>query len=157
MMTHPRSAGLASTSAPDVAGRPSRRAGRAPLRVAAVASPDVIFKPPGAADVPKGLNKFSQTVTQHKSQGASLAQLYGTGLRDEDRDKPQVSPPPPPPAALRAMVDTVADPQLCRASMPCHRARAVTDTDWVLQVGISSVWYEGNTCNMHLNDLAAEV
>ena len=25
------------------------------------------------------------------------------------------------------------------------------------QVGISSVWYEGNTCNMHLNDLAAEV
>lgn len=27
----------------------------------------------------------------------------------------------------------------------------------LLQVGISSVWYEGNTCNMHLNDLAAEV
>jgi dihydroxy-acid dehydratase len=25
------------------------------------------------------------------------------------------------------------------------------------QVGISSVWYEGNTCNMHLNDLAAMV
>lgn len=25
------------------------------------------------------------------------------------------------------------------------------------QVGISSVWYEGNPCNMHLNDLAAEV
>ena len=25
------------------------------------------------------------------------------------------------------------------------------------QVGIASVWYEGNTCNMHLNDLAAEV
>lgn len=26
-----------------------------------------------------------------------------------------------------------------------------------LQVGISSVWYEGNPCNMHLMDLAAEV
>jgi dihydroxy-acid dehydratase len=25
------------------------------------------------------------------------------------------------------------------------------------QVGISSVWYEGNSCNMHLNDLAAKV
>jgi dihydroxy-acid dehydratase len=25
------------------------------------------------------------------------------------------------------------------------------------QVGISSVWYEGNTCNMHLNDLAERV
>ena len=25
------------------------------------------------------------------------------------------------------------------------------------QVGISSVWYEGNTCNMHLNDLARRV
>ena len=25
------------------------------------------------------------------------------------------------------------------------------------QVGIASVWYEGNSCNMHLNDLAAKV
>ena len=25
------------------------------------------------------------------------------------------------------------------------------------QVGIGSMWYEGNSCNMHLNDLAAEV
>jgi len=25
------------------------------------------------------------------------------------------------------------------------------------QIGISSVWYEGNPCNMHLNDLAAKV
>ena len=24
------------------------------------------------------------------------------------------------------------------------------------QVGIASMWYEGNTCNMHLNDLASE-
>jgi dihydroxy-acid dehydratase len=39
--------------------------------------------------------------------------LYGTGLRPEDMQKPQV--------------------------------------------GIASVWYEGNTCNMHLLDLAAEV
>ncbi|CAM9893432.1 unnamed protein product, partial [Choristocarpus tenellus] len=27
----------------------------------------------------------------------------------------------------------------------------------VSQVGISSVWFEGNPCNMHLLDLAAEV
>jgi dihydroxyacid dehydratase/phosphogluconate dehydratase len=27
----------------------------------------------------------------------------------------------------------------------------------LVQVGISSVWYEGNTCNMHLLDLAEEV
>jgi dihydroxy-acid dehydratase len=34
----------------------------------------------------------------------------------------------------------------------------LTDADMEkAQVGISSVWYEGNTCNMHLNDLAAEV
>ena len=25
------------------------------------------------------------------------------------------------------------------------------------QVGISAVWYEGNSCNMHLNELAATV
>jgi dihydroxy-acid dehydratase len=59
------------------------------------------------------LNKFSARITQRKSQGASQAMLYGTGMTEEDMSKPQV--------------------------------------------GISSVWYEGNTCNMHLNDLAAKV
>ncbi|HHK42690.1 MAG TPA: dihydroxy-acid dehydratase [Planctomycetaceae bacterium] len=59
------------------------------------------------------LNRYSRNITQVKSQGASQAMLLGTGLSEEDLDKPQV--------------------------------------------GIGSVWYEGNTCNMHLNDLAAEV
>ncbi|MCU0874311.1 MAG: dihydroxy-acid dehydratase [Pirellulaceae bacterium] len=61
----------------------------------------------------KNLNKYSSRVTQPKSQGASQAMLYGTGLTEADMDKPQV--------------------------------------------GIAAVWYEGNTCNMHLNDLAARV
>ena len=59
------------------------------------------------------LNKISARITQQKSQGASQAMLYGTGLTEADMDK--------------------------------------------AEVGISSVWYEGNTCNMHLNDLAAKV
>ena len=59
------------------------------------------------------LNKVSARITQQKSQGASQAMLYGTGLTEEDMDK--------------------------------------------AEVGISSVWYEGNSCNMHLNDLAAKV
>ena len=59
------------------------------------------------------LNRFSSRITQPKSQGASQAQLYATGLTDEDLNK--------------------------------------------AQVGISSVWYEGNSCNMHLLDLAAKV
>ena len=59
------------------------------------------------------LNKFSSRITQPKSQGASQAMLYGTGLKREDMAK--------------------------------------------AEVGISSVWWEGNTCNMHLNDLAAQV
>ena len=59
------------------------------------------------------LNRYSSRITQPKSQGASQAMLYGTGLTDADMDKPQV--------------------------------------------GIASVWYEGNPCNMHLNDLAAKV
>ncbi|MBW3597798.1 MAG: dihydroxy-acid dehydratase [Planctomycetes bacterium] len=58
-------------------------------------------------------NKYSSRITQPKSQGASQAMLYGTGLSEEDLNKPQV--------------------------------------------GIASMWYEGNTCNMHLNDLAARV
>lgn len=36
--------------------------------------------------------------------------------------------------------------------LPCRRALCPAS-----QVGISSVWWEGNPCNMHLNDLAAEV
>ncbi len=59
------------------------------------------------------LNKYSARITQPKSQGASQAMLYGTGLTEADMQKPQV--------------------------------------------GIASVWYEGNTCNMHLNELAAKV
>ncbi len=56
------------------------------------------------------LNKFSAHVTQPKSQGASQAMLYATGLTEADMQKPQI--------------------------------------------GIASVWYEGNPCNMHLNVLA---
>ena len=59
------------------------------------------------------LNRHSSHVTEPRSQGASQAMLFGTGLKEEDMLKPQV--------------------------------------------GIASMWYEGNTCNMHLNDLAAEV
>lgn len=68
---------------------------------------------PANASETDGLNLFSRRITQPKSQGASQAMLYGTGLTSDDMNKPQV--------------------------------------------GISSVWWEGNTCNMHLNDLALEV
>ena len=61
----------------------------------------------------KKLNKYSARITEPKSQGASQAMLYGTGMSEADMAK--------------------------------------------AQVGISSVWWEGNTCNMHLNDLAAKV
>jgi dihydroxy-acid dehydratase len=59
------------------------------------------------------LNKYSRRITQPKSQGASQAQLFATGLTEADLDK--------------------------------------------AQVGIASVWYEGNPCNMHLDRLAARV
>jgi dihydroxy-acid dehydratase len=59
------------------------------------------------------LNKYSRRITQPRAQGASQAMLVGTGLSDDDLNKPQI--------------------------------------------GIASCWYEGNTCNMHLNDLAASV
>src|SRR3954470_11308260 len=59
------------------------------------------------------LNKYSSKITQPKSQGASQAMLYATGLSEDDMNK--------------------------------------------AQVGISSVWYEGNSCNMHLLQLAEKV
>jgi len=66
----------------------------------------------GATGLNMQVNKYSSKLTQNKSQGASQAMLYATGLKEEDLNK--------------------------------------------AQVGISSVWYEGNPCNMHLMDLAAE-
>ncbi|EYE90726.1 dihydroxy-acid dehydratase [Aspergillus ruber CBS 135680] len=59
------------------------------------------------------LNKVSSKITQPKSQGASQAMLYATGLSESDMKKPQV--------------------------------------------GISSVWFEGNPCNKHLLDLSGKV
>src|SRR5271170_853539 len=59
------------------------------------------------------LNKYSSKITQPKSQGASQAMLYATGLSEQDMMKPQV--------------------------------------------GIASVWFEGNPCNMHLLKLAEKV
>src|ERR1044071_2607789 len=58
-------------------------------------------------------NKYSSRITQPRSQGASQAMLYGTGLTPADLQK--------------------------------------------AQVGIASMWWEGNTCNMHLDKLAGYV
>ena len=68
---------------------------------------------PQSGPAPFFMNKYSSRVTQPRSQGASQAMLYGTGLTDADLQKPQV--------------------------------------------GICSMWYEGNTCNMHLDRLAIQV
>ena len=61
----------------------------------------------------KKLNRVSANITQPKSQGASQAMLYATGMSKEDMDK--------------------------------------------AQIGIASVWYDGNPCNMHLLDLATQI
>lgn len=37
----------------------------------------------------EGLNKYSSRITQPRSQGASQAMLYATGLKEEDLNKPQ--------------------------------------------------------------------
>src|SRR3954454_10663715 len=58
------------------------------------------------------LNQYSSRISQPKSQGASQAMLYATGMTEQDMNK--------------------------------------------AQVGIASVWFEGNPCNMHLLTLAAK-
>ena len=59
-----------------------------PRTMAALASPESIFAAPKIAEVSKGLNKFSAVVTGPKSQGASQAQLLGTGITLSDLEKP---------------------------------------------------------------------
>lgn len=58
------------------------------------------------------LNRMSANITQPRSQGASQAMLYATGMTEADMNK--------------------------------------------AQVGIASIWYDGNPCNMHLGDLGAK-
>ncbi len=52
----------------------------------------------------------------------------------------------------------ITEPKSQGASQAMLYGVGLTDEDMhKAQVGIASVWWEGNTCNMHLNDLAAEV
>ncbi len=52
----------------------------------------------------------------------------------------------------------ITQPKSQGASQAMLHATGLTDADLdKAQVGIASVWYEGNPCNMHLLDLAAEV
>jgi hypothetical protein len=83
-----RGAPLPSTSQPHRWHGNSSR----PSHVVAVAAPErqAEQRPAEGVDL-KGLNKFSSKITQPKSQGASQAMLYATGLREGDFDKPQVT------------------------------------------------------------------
>lgn len=60
----------------------------------AVATPDPVLEeqkmPSPGEKMPPNLNKYSRRITQPKSQGASQAMLYATGLTEEDMNKPQV-------------------------------------------------------------------
>ncbi len=52
----------------------------------------------------------------------------------------------------------ITQPRSQGASQAMLHGTGLTQEDMdKAQVGISSVWYEGNTCNMHLNDLAVRV
>ena len=52
----------------------------------------------------------------------------------------------------------ITEPKAQGASQAMLYATGLSDDDMKKpEVGISSVWYEGNSCNMHLNDLAAKV
>ena len=52
----------------------------------------------------------------------------------------------------------ITQPKSQGASQAMLHGTGLTSEDMdKAQIGISSVWYEGNTCNMHLNDLAERV
>lgn len=59
---------------------------------------------------------------------------------------------------LNRFSSRITQPKSQGASQAMLHGTGLTAADMdKAQVGISSVWYEGNTCNMHLNDLAAKV
>ena len=52
----------------------------------------------------------------------------------------------------------ITQPRVQGASQAMLYGTGMTDEDMnKAQVGIASVWYEGNTCNMHLGKLSEEV
>ncbi len=62
------------------------------------------------------------------------------------------------PESLNRYSRTITQPARQGASQAMLHATGLSREDLNKpQVGIASVWYEGNSCNMHLNDLAAEV
>lgn len=62
------------------------------------------------------------------------------------------------PKKLNRYSSRVTEPKAQGASQAILYGTGLTDTDLAKpEVGIASVWWEGNTCNMHLNDLAAKV
>ncbi len=59
---------------------------------------------------------------------------------------------------LNKISSRITQPPSQGASQAMLYATGMTPEDMnKAQVGISSMWYEGNSCNMHLNDLAAKV
>ncbi|KPK16351.1 MAG: dihydroxy-acid dehydratase [Myxococcales bacterium SG8_38] len=61
-------------------------------------------------------------------------------------------------AKLNKYSSRITQPPSQGASQAMLHATGLTRADMSkAQVGISAVWYEGNSCNMHLNDLAAIV
>ncbi len=59
---------------------------------------------------------------------------------------------------LKKYSSRITEPKSQGASQAMLYGVGLTDADMKkAQVGISSVWYEGNPCNMHLNELAANV
>ncbi|KAJ6817566.1 Dihydroxy-acid dehydratase chloroplastic [Iris pallida] len=74
----------------------------------------------------------------------------------------QIDSPPPPPSPgatkLNLYSSRITEPKSQGGSQAVLYGVGLSDADMSKpQIGISSVWYEGNTCNMHLMDLAAEV
>ena len=60
--------------------------------------------------------------------------------------------------ALNTFSQTITQRKSQGASQAMLHATGMSREDMTkAQVGIASMWYEGNSCNMHLNDLATEV
>ena len=85
---------VASTSQSTPPGPQSTWKPQKPRRAhRAVATPEPVLEhqtmPAPTETIPSNLNKYSRHITQPKSQGASQAMLYATGLTEDDMNKPQ--------------------------------------------------------------------
>lgn len=96
--------------------------------------------------------------TSFRPQLPTTHKPYKLSVRAAAATTETVAAPPPQTVKLNKYSSRITEPKSQGAAQAVLYGVGLSDDDLEKpQIGISSVWYEGNTCNMHLLKLGEEV